>query len=173
MDCVVHGVTKSWTRLSFFHFFHCIKRWFGWYPEVPYRLPIGKESSSRGMLTNGSRGVVPRGTWKAKVEPGEHAHTGKARRKYMCFSGLSWTPLVQEWPFLDLATDQIRMLDTKADRQSEPRETDRGDSGKWEIALSFKRTDWWSSRHWNTRLLVTSLLEGIFQHYASATSSVK
>ena len=71
-------VGHDWASFTFFTVE--IKRWFGWYPEVPYRLPIGKESSSRGMLTNGIRGVVPRGTWRAKVEPGEHVHTGKARR---------------------------------------------------------------------------------------------
>ena len=25
MDCIVHGVTKSWIRLSDFHFTHCLK----------------------------------------------------------------------------------------------------------------------------------------------------
>lgn len=46
------------------------------------------------------------------MEPEKSMPTLVLRRNIQLSGLKAGTPLVQEWPFLDLATDQIRMLDT-------------------------------------------------------------
>ena len=46
MDCIVHGITKSWTWLSHFHFHMCFMHIVTWLTDKNYSTPLSPRKGS-------------------------------------------------------------------------------------------------------------------------------